>query len=99
MLVEIICRYDLGSRYNCFPVHQHGTDYRLLRLHTVRKYPFDQGIIHVLSLLALYYLDCKLPGYFLVKLDRDLMYSKRLKRLRKNQLLLVDIQGKLARDR
>ena len=91
MLVEIIGRYDLGSRYNRLPVHQHGADYRLLRLHTVRKYPLDQGVIHVLSLLALYYFNSKLPGHFLVQLDRDLMYSKCLKRLRKNQFLLVDV--------
>ena len=46
VLVKIVAGDHLGGGYDSLPVHQHGTDDGLLRLHAVGKDPFYQGFIH-----------------------------------------------------
>ena len=39
-LIKIVRDHDLRCRDDRIPVHQHGTDHRLLRLNAVRQNPF-----------------------------------------------------------
>ena len=93
LIVEILAADKLGGHHNGLPIHDHGTDHRLLRLHAVGQNPFQNVFFH--GRLGLYNLHHELSRHLRVQLHGHLIDAEALDAFRQLNLFLVQLYAVL----